>query len=92
MVILKLDFDKTFDKVHYSFIISILQSKGFGSKWCHWILQILRSATSSVLLNGVPGSLFHFKGGVGHGDHLSPLLLVLAIDFFANHSQRSHGT
>jgi hypothetical protein len=68
-VILKLDFEKAFDKVEHEFILQVLQPKGFGPKWCHWIQQILASATSSVLLNGVPG------------DPLSPLLFVLAADF-----------
>lgn len=35
---------------------------------------------SSVLLNGVPGKPFKCKRGVRQGDHLSPLLFVLAAD------------
>jgi hypothetical protein len=81
MVILKLDFEKAFDKVYHSFILRVLQAKGFGPKWCHWILQILNTATSSVLLNGVPSSLFHCRRGVRQGDPLSPLLFVLAANF-----------
>jgi hypothetical protein len=40
----------------------------------------LSSDTSSVLLNGVPGKVFHYRRGVRQGDSLSPLLFVLAID------------
>jgi hypothetical protein len=40
----------------------------------------LSSDTSSVLLNGVPGKVFHCRRGVRQGDSLSPLLFVLAID------------
>ena len=42
--------------------------------------MFLSSVTSSVLLNGVPGKLFHCKQGVRQGDHVSPLLFVLAAD------------
>jgi retron-type reverse transcriptase len=75
---LKLDFEKYFDKVDHSFILDILQPKGFGPLWCKWIKKLLASATSSVLLNEIPRSTFLCKKGVGHEDPLSPLLFVLA--------------
>jgi hypothetical protein len=82
MLILKLDFEKDFDKVEHEFILQVLQPKGFESKWCAWIKQLLASASSSVLLNGVPRSMCRCGRGVRQGDPLSSLLFVLAASFY----------
>jgi hypothetical protein len=80
VVILKLDFKKAFDKVEHKAILEVLQHKGFGPKWQQWIQMIMSSGTSSILLNGVPGKVFHCRRRVRQGDPLSPLLFVLATD------------
>jgi hypothetical protein len=78
IVILKLDFEKAFDKVEHNLMLKMMEKKGFPDRWMTWMHLIFSSGTSAVLLNGVPGKVFHCKRGVRHGDPLSPLLFVLA--------------
>jgi retron-type reverse transcriptase len=72
IVILKLDFKKAFDTVEHNTIITMLQELGFPDRWVSWTKELLSTAQSSILLNGVPGKSFQCRG-VSQGDPLSSL-------------------
>jgi hypothetical protein len=54
----------------------MLRHMGFGGKIISWIYNILTTASTSIILNGVPGKSIKCKRGVRQGDPLSPLLFV----------------
>jgi hypothetical protein len=79
-VLIKLDFTMAFDTIEHKSIIEIMEQLGFSNQWLRWISAILSSATTSVLLNGVPGKSLQCRRGVRQGDPISPLIFVLAVD------------
>lgn len=79
-VFLKLDISRAFDSIAWPFPFEVLRSKGFGQKWLSWISILLRTASTKVIVNGIPGRSFVHVQGLRQGDPISPLLFVIAMD------------
>ena len=77
---LKLDIQKAFDTINWSYLVEYLQARGFGHRWHEWITILFSMASSRDLIDGEQGNCFDHKRGVRHGDPLSPMLFILAFD------------
>lgn len=82
-LILKLDFEKAYDKVNWSFLQQALRVKGFSCFWCKWIENIVSGGSVRVKVNDDIGQFFQTKKGLRQGDLLSPILFNIVTDILA---------
>ena len=60
-VIFKIDFEKAYDKVKWSFLQQTLCMKGFSSKWCRWIEGMVTGGSVGIKVNDEIGPYFQTK-------------------------------
>ena len=76
---LKLDMNKSYDRVEWQYMEKLRKKMGFGGTWINLMMQCISKATYLVLINREP--LGHIKStkGLCQGDPLSPSLFLLCM-------------
>lgn len=64
-VMIKLDSSKAFVSVKWLFVLEVLHALGFGRRWIAWMAGYFSTASTRILINGVPGAQLRNSKGFG---------------------------
>ncbi|GJU35720.1 RNA-directed DNA polymerase, eukaryota, reverse transcriptase zinc-binding domain protein, partial [Tanacetum coccineum] len=76
----KVDIQKAYDSVEWSFLRNCLSNFGFHSTMIKWIMECISSTSFSININGDLKGFFKGKRGLRQGDPLSPYLFTLFME------------
>jgi hypothetical protein len=79
-VILKIDFEKAYDKVKWWFLQQTLRTKGFSDEYRALIHSFISGGSVAIEVNDDIGKYFQTKNGLRQGDPFSPMLFNMVAD------------
>jgi len=66
-LILKIDFEKAYDKIRWDLLESVMKGKELLETWIKWVVQTVRGGRVSVNVNGQRGDYFRTYQGLRQG-------------------------
>ena len=88
-VILKIDFEKAYDKVKWPFLLQTLRMKAFSQKWCCWVESFVSGGSVAIKVNEDVGNYFQTRKGLRQGDPASPILFNIVADMLPTLVERA---
>ena len=82
-MIISIDGDKAFDKIHHPFMVKTLQKVGTEGTYLNIIKAIYDKPTANIILSGGKVKTFPLRSGTRQGCPLSPLLFNIVLEVSA---------
>lgn len=80
---MKIDLQKAFDSVSWSFLHHALIGLNFHPHIIYWIMTCVTCPTFTIALNGGTHGFIHGKRGLRQGDPMSPTLFIICMEYFS---------
>ena len=75
-----LDFEKTYDRIEWHFVIAMLEKFGFPDYFCQWVKILFKDSNTCIEINGELSEAIPLGRSIRQGCHLVPTLYVIAAD------------
>ena len=82
-MIISIDAERAFDKIHHLFMIKTLQKMSIEGTYLNIVKAIYDKSTASIILNGEKFKAFPLRSGTRQACPLSPLLFNIALEVLA---------
>jgi hypothetical protein len=82
-ILFKIDFEKAYDEVNWSFLEQSLCMIGSPPMWCDWVAIFPQGGSLGIHINDVIGHYFQTFKGLPQVDPLSPMLFNIVAEMLA---------
>lgn len=77
---LKIDLEKAYDRLEWSFVRQCLDFQGVDHPIIDLIMDCISKSSSSIIVNGRKGDVFHHTRGLRQGDPMFPYLFNICLE------------